>query len=396
MGEIMSETENKIGGMPLTEAKLKAFLSDRKDSTYASIIETFVLEAMGHQRSAEFPVQAEYLNDILTGQRPFAPYVVYDKEDRAWVVFLIGKDAEGGPTGTAITMKAAQVLSMTLGHEKVAGIVINPWNNDGVQYTKDDVMLAVRKVDEWLNRAGERHDAQGDDRQITDNVVFLCKGKRMTPCGQAEEEELWMSSQVTPKRRLGAWVSDFVGWVNKNETEGLEMERKPIRCESVAEDKGCFYDGNGQLIEKAQIDALLERYAQVREEAENDDEEEECPLVEPKFKFYEKGKECIWKPGSKEAMYWQGEKVISEWTKVHFSELYYLKAENAREKWCKGEDGARTTMEAFMAEMIYEVVVRFVPSLEEKDLVDYFKPVTSVEKLVALHEARSRKGSAQQ
>lgn len=118
---------------------------------------------------------------------------------------------------------------------------------------------------------------------------------------------------------------------------------------------------------------------------------EEFSEKKPEFKFYKDAKKCIWEPGSNEALFWQGEKIISEWTNEHFNDLYYEYADYARQKWCKDEGGAQTTMEAFMAEMTFEIVSRFVPSLVEGDFVDYFKPVTPARRLVALHAALAHK-----
>lgn len=83
----------------------------------------------------------------------------------------------------------------------------------------------------------------------------------------------WMTSQVGPKRRIGADVDKFLRWVNRSGAAGIADDRKPICFKEMAKGKGCFYDRKHDVVRKPLVDNLLEQYIKAKDEAMQEEQD---------------------------------------------------------------------------------------------------------------------------
>ena len=137
------------GPLSETEAKFKEFVADRSESAYRALVEAFVFEAMGTNRTACFPLTEDVFKALTekNSEFPFGFAIVRDLNGIPFAVFLTSHEMSCGPYPISAEIVASAVIVPHLFKERdIAGIAINPWNDGGAFIPKELFLQAMAKI----------------------------------------------------------------------------------------------------------------------------------------------------------------------------------------------------------------------------------------------------------
>ncbi|MCR5840100.1 MAG: hypothetical protein K6G94_10765 [Kiritimatiellae bacterium] len=142
-------TEESIGNassLVETEAKFNEFVANRSEATYATLVETFIFEAMGTNRTACFPLTEDVFKGLTekSEEFPFGFAIVRDSQGAPFAAFLTSHEMSCGTYPISAEIDAWVVIKQHLFKERgIAGIALNPWNDGGAFILKDVLFNAM-------------------------------------------------------------------------------------------------------------------------------------------------------------------------------------------------------------------------------------------------------------
>ncbi len=130
----MDNENKKAEGLVETEALFKEFVANRCEETYRALVDGFVFESMGTQRTATFPLPGiAFEGPEDGGTLKFGFAIERDDAGNPFAVFLTSHNMNCGPYPCAMDIVASAVLTdHFIKAGEIVGIALNPWNDGGV------------------------------------------------------------------------------------------------------------------------------------------------------------------------------------------------------------------------------------------------------------------------
>ncbi|MBR4260021.1 MAG: hypothetical protein IKQ17_13385 [Kiritimatiellae bacterium] len=138
------------GPLSETEAKFKEFVPDRSEMAYHALVEVFVFEVMGTNRTACFPLTEDVFKGLTekNSEFPFGFAIVRDPQGVPFAAFLTSHKMSCGPYPISAEIVASAVVVHHLFKEPgISGIALNPWNDGGAFIPKELFLQAMAKLD---------------------------------------------------------------------------------------------------------------------------------------------------------------------------------------------------------------------------------------------------------